>query len=80
MKISWIKYKDDNSFGFFRNLGMDVYDIENLDKVDEKLKELVANNYNTIVLSSEVASFSEDIITKYKKSENIRIIITPNKR
>ena len=80
MKISWIKYKDDDSFKLFKNLGMDVYDIEELDMVDNKLKELVDNDYKTIILSNEVASFSGDIITKYKKSDDIRIIIAPNKK
>lgn len=80
MKISWVKSKEDDSFKFFKNLGMDVYDIEDLERVDDKLKELVDNNYKTIILSNEVASFSEDIITKYKKSDDIRIIITPNKK
>lgn len=80
MKISWVKYKQDDSFNFFKNAGFDVYDIDNLDKVDEKLTELIENNYKTIILSNEVASFSEDIIKKYKKSEDIRIIITPTKR
>ncbi len=80
MKISWIKYKDDDSFKLFKNLGMDVYDIDDFDMVDNKLKELVDNNYKTIVLSNQVASFSEDIIKKYKKSEDISIIIAPNKK
>lgn len=80
MKISWVKSKEDDSFKFFKNLGMDVYDIEDLERVDDKLKELVDNNYKTIILSNEVASFSEDIMTKYKKSDDIRIIITPNKK
>ena len=80
MKISWIKYKDDDSFRLFKNLGMDVYDIEDFDMVDNKLKELVDNDYKTIILSNEVASFSEDIITKYKKSDDIRIVIAPNKK
>ncbi len=80
MKISWVRYKEDDSFKLFKNLGMDVYDIENLDTVDDKLKELVDKNYQTIILSNEVASFSEDIITKYKKSDDIRIIIAPNKK
>lgn len=80
MKISWIKHRDDNSFKILKNIGMDVYDIEEMDKVDEKLTELINNDYRTIVLSNEVASFSEDIIKKYKKSEDIRIIITPTKR
>lgn len=80
MKISWIKYKDDDSFKLFKNLGMDVYDLDDFDMVDNKLKELVDNNYKTIVLSNEVASFSEDIIKKYRKSDDISIIIAPNKK
>lgn len=80
MKISWIKYKDDDSFKLFKNLGMDVYDLDDFDMVDNKLKELVDNNYKTIVLSNEVASFSEDIIKKYSKSDDISIIIAPNKK
>lgn len=59
---------------------MDVYDIDDFDMVDNKLKELVDNNYKTIVLSNQVASFSEDIIKKYKKSDDISIIIAPNKK
>lgn len=80
MKISWIKYKEDDSFKLFKNLGMDVYDIDDFDMIDNKLKELVDSNYKTIVLSNQVASFSEDIIKKYKKSDDISIIITPNKK
>ncbi len=80
MKISWIKYKEDDSFKLFKNLGMDVYDIDDFDMIDNKLKELVDNNYKTIVLSNQVASFSEDIIKKYKKSDDISIIIAPNKK
>lgn len=56
---------------------MDVYDIEDLEKTDEKIQELVNKNYNTIVISNEVAYFSEDIIKKYAKNENINIIIAP---
>ncbi|MCI9000451.1 MAG: hypothetical protein HFJ26_06025 [Clostridia bacterium] len=36
-------------------------------------------NRDTIVMTSEVAGFSEDIIKKYRKNEEVRIIITPNK-
>ena len=59
---------------------MDVYDINNLEETDKKLKELVDKNYNTIVISNEVASFSGDIIKKYKAKENINIIIAPYKK
>ncbi len=80
MGISWLKSaNDDKSFKMFKNLGMAVYEIEDLDKTDEKIKELVEQKYNTIVVSNEVASFSEDIIKKYNKTEDINIIIAPSK-
>lgn len=76
MSISWLKSSNDNkSFRLFKGLGMDVYEIDDLDKTDEKIKELIGQKYNTIILSNEVASFSEDIIKKYSKTENINIII-----
>ena len=72
MAISWLKSSNDNkSFKLFKGLGMDVY----LEKTDEKIKELVEQKYNTIVISNEVASFSEDIIKRYNKIEDINIII-----
>lgn len=78
MAISWIKSsKDNKSFKIFKNLGMDVYDIDDLDKTDEKIKELVEQKYNTIVISNELAGFSQDIIKKYSKTEDINIIIAP---
>lgn len=80
MGISWLKSSRDNkSFKLFKGLGMDVYEIDDLDKTDEKIKELVEQKYNTIVISNEIASFSEDIIKKYSKTENINIIIAPGK-
>ena len=59
---------------------MDVFDLDNLEETDKLLKELINKKYNTIVLSNEVASFSEDIIKKYKNKENINIIIAPLKK
>lgn len=80
MGISWLKSSNDNkSFKLFKGLGMDVYEIDDLEKTDEKIKELVEQKYNTIILSNEVASFSEDIIKKYNKTDNINIIIAPRK-
>lgn len=79
MKVSWLKYKKDNtSFKFFKNIGMEVYEIEDLEQTDAKLEELVKNDYKTIVISNEVAGFSEDIIKKYAKSNDVNIIIAPN--
>ena len=80
MAISWIKSaKDNKSFRIFKGLGMDVYEIEDLDKTDEKIKELVNKDYNTIVISNELASFSQDIIKKYNKTYDVNIIIAPSK-
>ena len=80
MAISWLKSSNDNkSFKLFKGLGMDVYEIDDLEKTDEKIKELVEQKYNTIVISNEVASFSEDIIKKYTKTQDIKIIIAPGK-
>lgn len=80
MSISWLKSSNDNrSFKIFKNLGFDVFEVNDLDKTDEKIKELVDKKYTTIVLSNEVASFSGDIINKYNKKENINIIIAPRK-
>lgn len=78
MKISWIKYEKDNKdFKIAEKLGMDVYRIENPEEVDRKMKELIDNNYKMIVLSNEVAGFSEDIIRKYQNKKDVNIIISP---
>lgn len=79
MKISWLKSKNDNkSFKFQKNMGLDVYEIEDLEQTDLKINELT-KNYNTIIISNEVASFSTDIIKKYAKDDNINIVIARNK-
>ena len=76
MKISWVKYEKDNeSFKVPEKLGFDVLKLENLENTDEKIKELIDNKYRTIIITDEVAGFSEDIIKKYQYSTNINIII-----
>ncbi len=81
MKISWIKYEKDNKdFRIAERLGMDVYRIETPEEVDNKMSELVKENYKTIVLSNEVAGFSEDIIKKYQNNKDINIIISPRRQ
>lgn len=78
MSISWLKSSDDKkSFRIFKGLGMDVYELDDLEQTDKKINELIEQKYNTIIISKEVASFSEDIIKKYNKTENINIIISP---
>ena len=80
MKSAFIKYiKDQDSFKVFENFGAKVVKLENPEEVDSEIKNLYANNYKTIILSNEIASFSEDIIKKYNSTENISIIIAPKK-
>jgi len=81
MKISWIKYgKDNNSFRMQERLGMNVYRINDLDDIDKKMNEIIKSNCRTIIVSNDVASFSEDIIKKYQNDSNINIIITPRRK
>ena len=80
MKISWIKYhKDDISFKIPEHLGFDVFKLQDLEETDEKIKQLVEQNYNTIIISNQVASTSQDIIKKYRKNESVNIIISKRK-
>jgi hypothetical protein len=81
IKISWIRSSvDKKSFKIFKNIGLDVVELDNLEDTDLKIKELVESKYSYIVVSSEVAGFSEDIIKKYKKNEGVNIIIASSKR
>lgn len=80
MKMTLLKSRDDKkSFKFFETLGAEVQMIEDLDKTDDKIKELIRNDYRTIIMTSEVAGFSENIIKRYKKNDDIKIIITPSR-
>lgn len=81
MRISLIKNKDDrDSFRMFKGFGFDVVELENLEEIDDKINILINDEYDTIILTNEVASFSEDIIKKYDTNKNINIIIAPNKK
>ena len=80
MKISWIKNENDNrNFRIAEKLGMDVYRLQEPEEIDNKMQELINDNYKTIVISNEMAGFSEDIIKKYKNSKDVNIIISPRK-
>ena len=81
MKMILMKSANDNkSYRIFEKLGIDTCKLEDLEKTDEKLTEFVKEKYTTIIMTNEVASFSENIIKKYKKSENVNIYITPDKK
>lgn len=80
MKMSWIKYeKDDISFKVPEKLGFDVFKLDEPEEADNKIKELIDKRYDTIILTSEIAGFSEDIIKKYNKDRNVNIIIVQDK-
>lgn len=80
IKVSWIKYeKDKSSFKMPEALGLDVYKLKDPEETDETIKKLLEQNYKTIVLSNEIAGFSEDIIKKYNYNKNVNIIIAHSK-
>lgn len=80
MKITLLKGSNDKkSFKLFETLGAKVNTIDDLEKTDDKIKELIREDYTTIIMTSEVAGFSESIIKKYNRTNDIKIIITPSK-
>ena len=80
MKISWIKQENDNrNFAIAERLGLGVYRLNNPEEVDKTMQDLVNQNCKTIILSNDIAGFSEDIIKKYRTDKNVNIIISPRK-
>lgn len=80
MKISWIKEQNDNkNFKVAEKMGMSVYKLENPEEVDKLMEDLVKQDFYTIILSNQLAGFSEDIIKKYKNDKQINIIIGTRK-
>lgn len=77
MKVSWIKFiEDKKDFKLPENLGFDVFSINRNDNVDEKIDELISNQYNTIIVSNSIAGASEKINTEYLKNKKVNIIIS----
>ena len=80
MKISWVKYeKDLESFKIPERLGFDVFKLDNPEETDNKLEELIKHRYEMIFITNEIASFSENIIKKYNRDDNVCIIIARGK-
>lgn len=80
MSMVWLKSANDKkSFRFFATIGAEVKLIDDLEQTDNEIRNLIKNNYNTIVLTNEVASFSENIIRRYNRTKDVRFIITPSK-
>ena len=74
MKISFIKYEKD--YQIPKLLGMNIEEIKEPEEIDNKIKK---QKYTTIVIPNELASFSQDIISKYKYDPTLNIIIIPSK-
>lgn len=79
MKISFIKYEKEKDFKIPQLFGMNVEEIKEPEQIDEKIEELKKQKYTTVVIPNELASFSEDIISKYKYDNSLNIIIMPSK-
>ena len=80
MKRAFMKYsKDTKSFNFFKLMGENVIELENPETVDDEMEKLYEGNCKTIILTNELANFSQDIIKKYNTFKDISIIIAPKK-
>lgn len=81
MKISIIKSKKEKeTFDLARSVGVNVIELSQSEDVDKTIEELINNDCKNIILTNQVAGFSEDIIKKYVNSKEINIFIAPSKR
>ena len=79
MKVSFIKFKEDKDrYKIAKMVGMDVFELDSPEDIDKQIQELEKKDYRTIFIPNSLASFSDDIINKYKYNENLKIIITPS--
>ncbi len=80
MKISWLKLENDGkNFRIPANLGMDVFSVNSTENVDNKIDELIKSNYNTIIVSNDVAGLSEKINKEYLYNKNVNIVISKDR-
>lgn len=61
-------------------MGARIFVLDDPEKTDETIAKLISENYRTIFLSNEIASFSGDLIKKYRYNNDVNIIIVPRKR
>ena len=80
MRISWLKLNNDNkSFKIPTSFGMDVFSVNSTEHVDNKIDELIRKNYNTIIVSNDVAGLSEKINKEYLYNKNVNIVISKDR-
>ena len=77
MKISFIKYENEPGYNVPQILGTNVEKIKEPEDIDKKIEELKQQEYTTIIISNELASFSENIVSKYKYDSSLNIVIMP---
>ena len=72
----YIKYKNEKQKIFLNaNFGVEVIEIDDAEEIDNVLKNISNKKSTTIFMSDEIASFSEDIVKKYRRDKNIKIMI-----
>ena len=72
----YIKYKNEKQKIFLNaNFGVEVIEIDDAEEIDNVLKNISNKKRTTIFMSAEIASFSEDIVKKYRRDKNIKIMI-----
>ena len=80
MRISWLKLDNDNkSFKIPTSFGLDVFSVNSTENVDNKIDELIGKNYNTIIVSNDVAGLSEKINKEYLYNKNVNIVISKDR-
>ena len=79
MKVCFLKYEKEKYYRMPQILGMHIREIDKPEKVDLAIDKLKKENYKTVVISDNLASFSEKIANQYKKDNNFNIIIIPSK-
>ena len=76
MQISWMKQnKEEEIFKIPERLGLHVETITNADVLDERIRKLRQENCHIFILSKGLAEEGEMVLRKYKKNENVNIII-----
>lgn len=78
MKMTYIRFLEEKQPVVTKLFPIQTIKIKDPESIDERLESLKEQNYDTFLISSQLASFSQDVIKKYEKDKNIKIIILPD--
>ena len=56
-----------------------MFSVNSTENVDNKIDELIRKNYNTIIVSNDVAGLSEKINKEYLYNKNVNIVISKDR-